>query len=148
VTLHVKGTVRGKVLVYSPEGIVVDDDIVYAHDPRAGGDPGDYLGLVSDKSVEIASQEITGPGDLTIDAAIYARREFVVRGYNASNDGALVVYGSLAAGSIAATEPRYRTRVRFDPRLEKLRPPSFPLTDRYEVEAWDGRWRVEATSPQ
>jgi hypothetical protein len=143
VTLHVRGTVRGKVLVYSPEGIVVEDDLVYARDPRAGGEDGDYLGLVSDKTVEVATQELTGPGDLTIDAAIYAKRAFVVRGYGVSNDGALVVYGSLAAGSLAATEPRYRTRVRFDPRLETLRPPSFPLTDRYEVESWDGLWRVE-----
>jgi hypothetical protein len=30
-----------------------------------------------------------------------------------------------------ATEPRYATGIRFDPRLESRRPPGFPVTDRY-----------------
>jgi hypothetical protein len=34
VTLHVQGTVNGKVLVYSPERIVIDGDLHYAVDPR------------------------------------------------------------------------------------------------------------------
>jgi hypothetical protein len=53
------------------------------------------------------------------------------------------VYGSIAAGSVSATEPRFRTKLEFDDRLENLRPPSFPLTNRYEISAWDGRWTME-----
>ena len=123
----------------------MEDDLVYAQDPATIPDADDYLGLVSDGHVEVAAAQVTGPGDLTIHAAIYARRGFVVRDYGEANDGSLYVYGSLAAGSLSATEPRYRTRVRFDRRLETLRPPRFPVTDRYEVEAWDGVWRVETT---
>ena len=52
------------------------------------------------------------------------------------------IYGSLTAGSISATEPRYATRTEFDPRFERTRPPGFPETERYEVEGWDGQWRV------
>jgi hypothetical protein len=141
-TLHIRGTVNGKVLVYSPECIVIEGDLVYAEDPLANPDADDYLGLVSDKSVEIAPPEVTGIGDLYIHAAIYAKGRFVVRKHGRGTDGVLYVYGSLTAESLAATEPRYATKIRFDPRLESLRPPRFPMTDRYEVVSWDRIWQV------
>lgn len=139
--LHLMGTVAGKVLVFSPNRILIIDDLVYATDPeKAGGD--DYLGIVSERTVEIADPETTGPGDLHIQAAIYAKRLFRVRGYRHRGNGTLEIYGSLTAGSLTATEPRYATRIRFDPRLESRRPPGFPVTDRYELESWDGAWTV------
>ncbi len=55
----------------------------------------------------------------------------------------LYLYGSLSAGSISATEPRYHTKIQFDHRLEDLRPPGFPVTDQYEVESWDAVWSVD-----
>ncbi len=143
--LHVKGTVNGKVLVYSPERIVIDGDLVYAQDPEEVPDADDYLGLVSDKYVDIAPPNVTGPGDLVINAAIYAKRRFAVRGYRDRNDALLYIYGSLSVGTLSATEPRYYTRIRFDQRLEELRPPGFPMTDRFEVESWDMAWEVEPT---
>jgi hypothetical protein len=142
-TLYLRGTVNGKVLGYSPERIVIEDDLTYAAHPAHDADSDDYLGLVSDNVIEIAEPETTGPGDVTVHAAIYAKRRFVVRNYNAGGHATLVIYGSVAAGSVSATEPRFRTKLQFDDRLEKLRPPSFPLTDRYEVASWDGRWTVE-----
>ena len=143
VNLHVKGTVNGKVLVYSPERIVIEGDLVYEQDPEEETDADDYLGLVSDKYVDIAPPEVTGPGDLVINAAIYAKRRFAVRGYRVRNDSLLYIYGSLSVGSLSATEPRYYTRIQFDQRLEELRPPGFPMTDRFEVESWDANWNVE-----
>ncbi|HEX6994212.1 MAG TPA: hypothetical protein VF339_08705 [Gammaproteobacteria bacterium] len=137
----VKGTVNGKVLVYSPVEIVIEGDLVYAADPRRAADADDYLGLVSDGTVEIADPDVTGPGDLSVHAAIYARRLFAVRRYSRGERATLVLYGSLTAGSLTATEPRYRTKLEFDPRLEHARPPSFPMTDRYELASWDGVWR-------
>ena len=141
--LHVAGTVNGKVLVYAPERIVIDGNLAYAQDPTTTPEADDYLGLVSDRYIDIAAMDVTGPGDLTIDAAIYAKRRFAVRDYNARGNDLLNIYGSVTAGSLSATEPRYRTKIRFDRRLETLRPPSFPMTDRYEVESWDNEWRVE-----
>ncbi len=143
VKLHVKGTVNGKVLVYSPERIVIDGDLVYEQNPEEVPDADDYLGLVSDKYVDIAPPDVTGPGDLVINAAIYAKRRFAVRGYRFRNDALLYIYGSLSVGSLSATEPRYYTRIRFDQSLEELRPPGFPMTDRVEVESWDTTWNVE-----
>ncbi|MFQ5650732.1 MAG: hypothetical protein ACE5IY_12385 [bacterium] len=141
--LHVKGVVKGRVLVYSPGKIIIDDDLTYARHPEVSNVADDYLGLVSEKDVEIAHPSVTGPGDLHIYASIYAKRRFIVRHLRGSGDDTLYIYGSLTAGSLSATEPRYATRVRFDKRLQKVRPPSFPLTDRYEISNWDGKWKVK-----
>ena len=144
--LYLKGTVRGKILVYSPGTIVIEDDLTYADDPDVVADAGVYLGLVADKDIEIAHPDITGPGNLLIHAAIYAKRRFVVKRYQLEENAMLFIYGSLTAGSLSATEPRYRTKIEFDRRLEKIRPPNFPVTNRYEVEAWDGKWEIQERS--
>src|SRR5690606_27886187 len=78
VTLYVQGIVSGKVLIYSPEKIVVEGSLTYAHDPRHAADSRDYLGLVCDRYIEIAPPYITGTDDLDIHAAIFAGRRFVV----------------------------------------------------------------------
>lgn len=141
--LTVRGTVRGRVLVYSPARVVIGGDLRYANDPERSESADDFIGIVSARSVEIAEPEVTGPGDLAIQAAIYAEKRFQVRKYRRRGKGTLDIYGSLTAGSISATEPRYATRIRFDPRLESRRPPGFPVTDRYETESWDELWTVE-----
>jgi hypothetical protein len=141
-SLYVSGTVRGKVLIYSPDRIVIEDDLTYARNPRSSGASDDYLGLVSDRYIEIAGPSVTGPGDLKINAAVYAKRRFVVTHVAALKTATLYIYGSLTAGSLSETEPRYATHIEFDPRFERLRPPGFPLTNKYEVEAWDGRWQT------
>jgi hypothetical protein len=138
-SIHVRGVVRGKVLVYSPERIVIADDIMYASDPRSPNSS-DYLGLVSDRFVDVAGPRETGPGDLTIHAAVYAKRRFTVTHTHLRKTATLFIYGSLTAGSLSETEPRYATDVKFDERFEHLRPPGFPQTDRYEIESWDGMW--------
>lgn len=143
--LHVRGKVNGKVLIYSPEQIVIVDDLVYAGDPDARTDGDDFIGLVSDKTIRIAEPKVTGPGDLEVHGAIYAKRRFMVARYrDREGGGTLKIFGSLTAGSLSATEPRFATRIRFDPRLEAARPPGFPVTDRYEVESWDSSWTVDA----
>jgi hypothetical protein len=139
-TLYVQGAVAGKVLVYSPQRIVIEDDLVYAHDPRKTPGSGDYLGLVSDRYIEVAPPSVTGPGDLEIHAAIFAGRRFLVRDIDHARSATLRIYGSLSAGSISASEPRYATEIEYDDRFEQQRPPGFPLTSRYEAEHWDGHW--------
>jgi hypothetical protein len=144
-SVHVRGVVNGKVLIYSPKRIVVEGDLVYAQDPRVTPESDDFLGLVSDGHVDVAAPDVTGPGDLVIHAAIYARRRFNVRDIRSTGTSELHLYGSLSAGTVSATEPRYSTRIQFDQRLTEVRPPGFPLTDRYEVESWDKRWTSESS---
>jgi hypothetical protein len=145
--IRVRGTVKGKVLVYSPARIVIEGSVVYAHDPRGLPEADDYLGLVSGRDVEIARPEVTGPGDLEVHAAIYARGRFVVTEEDVPRHGTLLIHGSLSAGSISATEPRYSTRYEYDRRFEHRRPPGFPETNEYEIESWDAQWRQAAEEP-
>jgi hypothetical protein len=140
--LRVRGVVGGSILVYSPERIVITGDLRYAR-ATEDGHPRGFLGLVSNADVVVAEPRVTGAGDLTIEAAIYARRRFIVRDSAHREPATLHLHGSLAAGSIAETEPRYATRLRFDPRLESERPPGFPVTDRFEALPWEESW-VEA----
>ncbi|WP_129774746.1 hypothetical protein [Peristeroidobacter soli] len=139
-TLYVQGVVAGNILVYSPTKIVIEDDLIYANDPRRDPQSRDYLGLVSDRYIEIASPGTTGPGDLTIHAAIFAGRRFVVRDIDHPRAATLRIFGSLSAGSLSASEPRYATEIEYDHRFEQRRPPGFPMTTRYEAEQWNGRW--------
>jgi hypothetical protein len=129
------------VLVYSPARIVIVDDVRYFADPRKQ-DADDYLGLVAERTVEIDEPEVTGPGDLTIHASIYARTRFAVRNHRSRRSGTLVIHGSVTAGSVSATEPRFATRIEFDDRLTTMRAPGFPLSDRYELDSASGEWRV------
>lgn len=141
--LHVKGTVKGKWLVYSENRIIIDDDLLYDQDPEQFPSSADFLGLVSAKDVEIAPPASTGPGDLKIYAAVLAKGRFRVSHIFAPRAGTLHLYGSLTAGSISATEPRYATRVQFDKRFDRARPPHFPMTNRYEVATWNEQWLVK-----
>jgi hypothetical protein len=149
VTLFVRGTVHGKVLVYSAERIVIEGNLIYATNPRTTPDVDDYLGLVSDRNVEVAPPYVTGRGDLNIHAAVFARSRFVVTNIDYPRDYArtatartatLFLYGSLTVGSISATEPRYATKLEFDPRFDRVRPPGFPNTNRYEIASWQAAW--------
>jgi hypothetical protein len=139
-TLYVKGVVSGTVLIYSPRRIVVEGSLTYAHDPRHVPNSRDYLGLVSDRYIEVAPPHVTGPGDLDIHAAIFAGRRFVVTEIDHGRSATLRIYGSLSAGSMSASEPRYATKVEYDSRFEQQRPPGFPSTNRFAAEDWDGRW--------
>jgi hypothetical protein len=145
VTLFVRGAIRGRVLAYSPERIVIEGSLTYVTDPRNDDGSNDYLGIVSDGNVEIARPYVTGRGDLKIDAAIFARRRFLVTDIDHRRPAKLWIYGSLTAGSLSATEPRYATKVEFDSRFDSVRPPGFPSTNRYEVASWDPAWREAST---
>jgi hypothetical protein len=142
-TLYVQGVVAGRILIYSPHRIVIEGSLTYASDPRVTPASGDYVGLVSNKDVQVAPPGVTGAGDLEIDAAIFAGRRFVVTHINHRRTATLRIFGSLAAGSLSATEPRYATKIEYDSRFERQRPPGFPSTNRYEAADWDGQW-VEA----
>ena len=140
--LYVAGTVHGKVLLYSPKGIVIENSLVYADSDNSELHD-NYLGLVSDRDVVIADARVTGPGDLQIDASIYAKRQFKVKNYNSKRAGTLRIHGSVSAGSMSATEPRYATSITFDKRLENIRPPNYPVSDRYELALAEHDWQVE-----
>jgi len=145
--LYVRGTVSGIFTVYSPNDIEIEDDLVYLKDPRQTVVSHDFLALISGRDIRIASSEVTGPGDLTVHAAVFARRRFITEATDHAKPATMFIYGSLTAGTILETEPRYATKLDFDKRFEYLRPASFPMTRRYEVDSWDQDWK-EVQGPE
>jgi hypothetical protein len=139
--LYVRGTVRGIFTVYSPSDIEIEDDLVYLKDPRQTVISRDFLALISGRDIKISATEVTGPGDLTVHAALFARRRFFTEAIERATPATMFIYGSLTAGTISATEPRYATKLDYDKRFEYLRPANFPMTRRYEVDSWDQDWR-------
>jgi hypothetical protein len=139
--LYVRGTVRGIFTVYSTSDIEIEDDLVYLKDPRQTVISRDFLALISGRDIKIAGPEVTGPGDLTVHAALFARRRFFTESVERARPATMFIYGSLTAGSLTETEPRYATKLDYDKRFEYLRPASFPMTRRYEVDSWDQDWK-------
>ena len=139
-TVYLRGVVSGKFLVYSPDRIVVEGNTTYARDPHSDPDSEDFLGLVCDGDIEVAPPSVKGPGDLHIQAALFANRRIVVTDATHLQPATLHIFGSLAAGSLAESEPRYATKLEYDWRFEQLRPPGFPSMNRYAAESWDGEW--------
>ena len=139
--LYVRGTVRGIFTVYSPSDIEIEDDLVYLKDPRQTVISRDFLALISGRDIKVAPCSVTGPGDLNVHAALFARRRFITEEIDHADAATMFIYGSLTAGTITATEPRYATKLDYDKRFEYLRPASFPMTRRYEVDSWDQDWK-------
>ncbi len=139
--LFVRGTILGGVVVQTPNDIVIEGSLVYATDPRDSPLARDYLTLIAGGDIEIANRSVTGPGDLHIHATLYARQRFAVREAYQGKPAKLYVLGSLTAGTLSETEPRYATQIDFDSRFENRRPPEYPMTRRYEVESWSGAWQ-------
>jgi hypothetical protein len=139
--LYVRGIVRGIFTVYSPSDIEIEDDLVYLKDPRQTLISRDFLALIAGRDIKVAPTAVTGPGDLTVHAALFARRHFFTEEIDRGKPATMFIYGSLTAGSISATEPRYATKLDYDKRFEYLRPASFPMTRRYEVDSWDQDWQ-------
>ena len=146
VSLFVSGSVAGIFTVYAPADIEIENDLVYTKDPRNVVISRDFLALIAGRDVKVANAQITGGGDLHVHAAMFARRRFSIESVADSKPGTLYILGSLTAGTIWETEPRYATKMDYDKRFEYLRPASFPMTRRYEVDSWDQDWE-EVESP-
>ncbi|MEJ0084275.1 MAG: hypothetical protein WDO72_01215 [Pseudomonadota bacterium] len=145
--LYVSGTVAGIFTVYSPTDIEIERNLVYSKDPRETLISRDFLALISGRDIRIAGPSTTGKGDLNVHAALYAHRRFLVESVDRTRSGRLNILGSLTAGTISETEPRYATKLDYDKRFEFLRPANFPMTRRYEVESWDNEWE-EVDKPE
>ena len=145
--LYVSGTVSGIFTVYTPNDIEIENDVVYGKDPRSSIMSRDFLALISGRDIKVASSQITGIGDLNVHAALFARRRFMIEAVDKTKPGTLFIFGSLTAGTILETEPRYATKMDYDKRFEYLRPANFPMTRRYEVDSWDGDWQ-EVEKPE
>ncbi|MFQ5822671.1 MAG: hypothetical protein ACE5JB_01295 [bacterium] len=139
--IHVKGVVNGQVTVLSDRDIFIDDDIVYADDPRVNSNSDDYLGLIAAHRVNVVDN-VANSSNVEIHAAILAHHdELNVENYNiGSPRGTLTILGSIIQNDAlpygtyheGTLETGYEGNHICDIRLIDKTPPYFPRLNRVE----------------
>lgn len=133
--VRLKGTVNGKVTLASDANVYVEDNILYAADPRVGASD-DLLGIVSDVDV-IVADNTANRTHCEIDACILALGKFRVQNHNTGTvRGTLTVLGGVVQntrgavgtgwGGVLATG--YYKKYQYDSRLLNDAPPLYPTT--------------------
>lgn len=139
--IHVKGVVNGQVTVVSDNKLFIEDDIVYASDPRVNPNSDDYLGLVADDHFIIADNAANA-SDVEIHAALLTRKKTKVENYkNGPPRGTLTILGSIVRddadpyGKYVAEVlvSGYELNHVYDERLKEKTPPYFPRLSRIEM---------------
>jgi hypothetical protein len=146
--LHIKGVLNGRVTVGAKKDIWIDNDLIYAADPRVGYSD-DMLGLVADRTLYISDNaENRGPNNnFTLMGSIFSRldglwaQNYSTRqvegklitvggqiskygGYTGTFSGTTITHGFLPGGTY------------YDDRLLNDAPPFFPTTGNFEVVSW------------
>ena len=151
--IHVQGTVSGQVTIYGKGGhIYIDDDLLYADDPRTNPDSQDMLGLVAKNDIIVADSLV----NVEIHGAIMAlNQEFKVENLTGPF-GTMTLFGStlqkqrgkLANGSLdinfnVTITHGYALKSYYDNRFLHVGPPVFPTAQKTVVYSWleDTRYR-------
>ena len=150
--IHVMGTVSGQLTIFSGRSIYIEDDIVYADDPRTNPDSQDMLGLVAQKDI-IVAYTTANESDVEIHGAIMAiglagAGKFKVENLNNGPFGTMTLFGSTiqkdrgtrakgyhSGGQVVITDG-YSLKGYYDARFLHVGPPVFPLTTRAIVYSW------------
>ncbi len=148
-TVHVQGTVKGRYTVGALDttgaahgNVVIDNDILYATDPRTNPASTDMLGIVAYNGITIADNTATSGPNFTVMAALFSYANTIhVENYNTRPLGILYTIGGWTVQDLDATTNSSITRglsvnIRFDERFRTSSPPFFPSTHAYEILAW------------
>ena len=157
--IHVQGTVNGQVTIYGKgRHIYIDDDLLYADDPRINPDSQDMLGLVAKNDI-IVADSLANHDDVEIHGAIMAlNQEFKVENLEGAGPlGTMTLFGStfqkergkLANGILDSTDftvtitDGYALKSYYDNRFFHVGPPVFPTAQKTVVYSWleDTRYR-------
>ena len=153
--LRLTGTYKGQVTVVALRGsqsnkgnIWIDGEgIKAASDPSLNSNSTDMMGIVADRMAYITRNDTKGPGSITtIHGAVYCQNgELTAEDFWAiGKHGRVSLTGSLVqktAGSLGVFDSgglkngMYYS-VRHDPRFLLGGPPSFPMSDKYELVSW------------
>ena len=133
--IHVKGTLDGQVTLGSAKDIYIEDDILYAADPRVGASD-DLLGIVSKQKV-IVAQNAANNSNCQIHASILTLDKFTVQNYSSGSPrGTLIVVGGIVQETRGAVgtfggggiSSGYSKDYQYDERLLEEIPPFYPIT--------------------
>lgn len=151
--MHIKGKVNGKITVSATGSsgrgqgnVYIDDDIMYAQDPRTGPSD-DRLGIAVDNNV-IITDNPQNNNDVRVQATIFCRSgAFMAENYSTRPPsgtidllGGLVMHQRGPVGTFSSRTGRIRSgfskRYRYDERFRVSAPPFFPTTGKYEIISW------------
>lgn len=154
--ISIKGELNGQLTVHSEKEIEITGDLTYSDDPLVNENSTDILGLVSegDVIVEKNAHKDHGSKDIEIQASIMAlEKSFKVEDYNhGSPRGKIKLLGGIiqeqrgAVGTFSgnSSSTGYSKGYRYDERLLRMHPPSFPRESFFSIYYWKDR--VVATS--
>lgn len=143
--LRIKGTVKGSYTLVSEKKVYLDDDIVYATDPQTDPTSQDLLGIIAKNEIFI-TDNAANHSDINIQASIYS----IDKGFGAENYssrppsgtinllGGIIQYQRAAVGTFnySGIQSGFNKRYRYDERLMRLAPPSYPGTGIFEILSW------------
>ncbi|MDH3251793.1 MAG: hypothetical protein OEM41_03315 [Ignavibacteria bacterium] len=154
--VRVKGVYSGQVTVVALKknaaatngNIWIDGDIVANNNPWNNPSSTDMLGLVAERMAYLTTTGIPRtPASITnIQAAIYAHLGvFAVENYSTTPVGGRInLFGALSMNASTSTGRisggslvnGMLKSIRHDPRFDSKAPPSFPVSDKYELVSW------------
>ncbi|MFA5271621.1 MAG: hypothetical protein WC412_04695 [Candidatus Omnitrophota bacterium] len=144
-TLTISGTVNARMTIGASSDVIINNNVVYADDPRTNPASNDSLGIISERDVVI--NDNISAYDLEIDAAIMAlNTSFMLNNWATTNvKGTLTVYGGIIqkergpVGTFYSSGQKasgYSKEYIHDPRFTTNPPPFMPNTGDYDTVSW------------
>ena len=139
-TVYVQGTSMGQVTLATSGSIKVNGNVYLADNPVTNPDSNDILGFAAARNIVVTQSALDQ--DRTIQASIMTMNptisstaNFYAENYNVTRFGKLHLYGALvqqARGAVGqlgtpTTRKGYLKDYRWDPRLQRISPPFFPM---------------------
>ncbi len=147
--IYVQGTMSGQLTIFANKSsgstggqVFVQNDLVYATDPRVNPASTDMLGIVAMGDVTLLDN---GASTFNMMASTYSQAGgLAVQNYNSRNSGVLNVIGGMIVqnlyatsnGATGASRRGYNLSLQYDTRFLVSSPPSFPSTGSYEILSW------------
>ncbi|MCH9008986.1 hypothetical protein IIA29_13460 [candidate division KSB1 bacterium] len=145
--IHVKGVMTGQLTMLSGRDIYIEDNIVYANDPRSDPASGDMLGLIAKDNVIVADN---GATNVEIHGAIVAlNQSFMVENHDTMGPrGTLTTFGSIVqdvaapygtgttVGEKWVITNGYQEKSIYDDRFLNIGPPVFPIVQKVSLYSW------------
>ena len=148
-TVRVEGTVNGKVTLGTRGYVRITSDIYYADNPMTNPTSNDMLGIVAAKDIIVYDNQHDKDRTIqatimTLNTATAANKNFWVKNYKRDRYGKLHLLGGLIQNSRGAvglvgnqwSRKGYLKDYRWDPRLQNLSPPNFPMLFVLRKIAW------------
>jgi len=147
--IYVQGTVKGKASIVANRSsgttgglVFIENDLVYAADPRIDPSSTDMLGIISKGDIQIKDN---GATSFNVMASMFSEGGGMsVQNGTSRPAGTLTVVGGMIVknlygtsnGASGSARRGYNLSLQYDQRFLTDNPPQFPTTSNYEILSW------------